>query len=842
MYQQQPGQYVQYPQPGVAPVPAQAQNNPPVAPKKRKKKKNQAAGQGSANMANTAMVPQHVVQAASFAPQGPIADLVSSSSLGLAPATAPVVLPVDAGSSAVAALTRPQKAARCWKCAVNTHATKDCKVTHFCLVCDTDRHPTVRCPILKLPKPQGYFVGCGDFATLDVHLPDSIHKPHLIPTGAPTALVQVSGDAVTAGDIQSLMARMCPGHSDWKWEAVAHGLNAFLIGLPTVDDVSRIDGMQMGVPKHNAQATFSSWRRQDIAPEFVIEPVWVQVDGVPYTVRHFHGLWAVGSLIGSTMDVDLVTLRSRGIVRILVAMRDLSALEKDADGANPPCLEVVTLLKLNGYRFRYRREQPDFKPDPKFRPFFWKDNGSEDDSNDMNSDKNGGPSSGSAPEAANMDLDGPPAVHDHGKAAAPSSGVSLALTPYNNSPTTPRGKELVERARVHSPHLIAAASKSAPSRVRTFMQGRTHPEPVISEVIPMASTMEVAGVEVAAAPAVTAVLSSSLRASASPPFAGVAVEADAPGGMDSAALESPLASTSSSAMVVCALPCALPAGGSSVPIRPTTTSQPSRGAEDGPSSPAHWYAASSPTEVVSTPSRITSPTAPRRVDSPMGVTMDASAELVEGGSCSSASSPISVGIERSTSTKSLSVPPPSPPAHTCPSPSPPQPQIRVVRRSGRHAQAEDGSADTDEDMMQKAMRRKAEKNLDAAGNKKSASFIKFSDSQISSNLNSVGISLGRHASDIVVSANVLRHLEYERLTVIPKVSTTAEATLIEEDEDEADGHLLSSLVGSISEVDLEQPGLSSFYDLKVSRRNSKSSAEKKSRKGGKAQKSRKGLQ
>jgi hypothetical protein len=224
-----------------------------------------------------------------------------------------------------------------------------------------------------------------------------------------------------------------------------------------------------------------------------MEPVWVQVDGVPYTVRHFHGLWSVGSLIGTTQDVDLVTLRSRGIVRILIAMRDLSALEKDADGSNPPCLEVVSLLILNGYRFRYRRESPDFKPGPKFQPFFWKDNGSEDDTHGMNGDKSGGPYSGSAPEAANMDVDVPPAVRDHGKADAPSTGVTLALTPYNNSPTTPRGKELVERVRVHSPHLIAAdvSAKSLksspriiqPSRVCTFMQDRTRPELVLSEVV-----------------------------------------------------------------------------------------------------------------------------------------------------------------------------------------------------------------------------------------------------------------------------------------------------------------------------------------------------------------------
>jgi hypothetical protein len=32
----------------------------------------------------------------------------------------------------------------------------------------------------------------------------------------------------------------------------------------------------------------------------------VHVDAVPHTVSHFLGLWAVGSLIGVTLDVDLV--------------------------------------------------------------------------------------------------------------------------------------------------------------------------------------------------------------------------------------------------------------------------------------------------------------------------------------------------------------------------------------------------------------------------------------------------------------------------------------------------------------------------------------------------------
>jgi hypothetical protein len=87
--------------------------------------------------------------------------------------------------------------------------------------------------------------------------------------------------------------------------------------------------------------------------------------------------------------------------------------------------------------------------------------------------------------------------------------------------------------------------------------------------------------------------------------------------------------------------------------------------------------------------------------------------------------------------------------------------------------------------------------------------------------------LGRHPTDISISANVLRHLEHERLTVSPKVSTGLETPILEEEEVDVivDGRLLFTLVGSILEVDLEQSGLDSFYDLKASQWNSKSFAK-----------------
>jgi hypothetical protein len=142
--------------------------------------------------------------------------------------------------------------------------------------------------------------------------------------------------------------------------------------------------------------------------------------------------------------------------------------------------------------------------------------------------------------------------------------------------------------------------------------------------------------------------------------------------------------------------------------------------------------------------------------------------------------------------------------------------------------------------MQKVMRRKAPRNLDVTGaSTPPKSFTSFSSSRISANLSSVGVSLGNNANDIIISTSVLRHMEYDRLNVIPKVSYVSESSLLDEEEanDTVDGQLLCSLVGVVSEVGFNETGLDSLYELRASGRKSKSSLEKKSRKCAKFTKS-----
>jgi hypothetical protein len=104
-----------------------------------------------------------------------------------------------------------------------------------------------------------------------------------------TALVKLEGPMVTASVIERQMARICPAPL-WKWEALAHGSDAFLIGFPSAEDLERVDGFQMKVQSSDTQLTISTWKVQEIPHKFELKPVWVHVEGVPYSVRHFHGL------------------------------------------------------------------------------------------------------------------------------------------------------------------------------------------------------------------------------------------------------------------------------------------------------------------------------------------------------------------------------------------------------------------------------------------------------------------------------------------------------------------------------------------------------------------------
>jgi hypothetical protein len=152
------------------------------------------------------------------------------------------------------------------------------------------------------------------------------------------------------------------------------------------------------------------------------------------------------------MDVDLVSLWSLGVLRILVAMMDPKYLDKYNGAQGCACLGVTTTIKYKVYNLLFHRELPDFVPDPRFTPFFWKKKGDDSgkDGPGPNNDDVDAPGHNSSTSTACMDIDNPSSSNSslHGKTILGGSGdgseggrvYSIAVTPLNPNPMTPRGK------------------------------------------------------------------------------------------------------------------------------------------------------------------------------------------------------------------------------------------------------------------------------------------------------------------------------------------------------------------------------------------------------------------
>ena len=217
---------------------------------------------------------------------------------------------------------------------------------------------------------------------------------------------------------------------------------------------------------------------------FELIPVWVHVHGVPHALRHFLGLWAVGSVIGATLDVDLLCLRRRGIVRIQVGVLNLDAFKMSL--VNSLTSDVVVQKK--GYEFRYTLEDDDFRADADFVPRVWehgddtegdKEHDREDTSRADDKSKRPKASSSSANTAASSSLGGVVPMQITSSTTVPASThPCLASRPLSGDP--PAATELVPPQ--NPPSLASSAPPPPPqpdaspmSAIRTWVDGPAAP-------------------------------------------------------------------------------------------------------------------------------------------------------------------------------------------------------------------------------------------------------------------------------------------------------------------------------------------------------------------------------
>ena len=161
-----------------------------------------------------------------------------------------------------------------------------------------------------MPKPYATFIGSGKKEFSFLRIPDIEYKLET-PDLAPKALVKVTGSKLSADVVESELAKI--SRADWTWEALPHEEDSFLVAFLLDEEMQRMASIDYHLKNHGVTLTISAWQSSnDVKPIYQLEEIWVHITGVPHAWRHYLVFWALGTMIGTTQEVDMSTYRKRG--------------------------------------------------------------------------------------------------------------------------------------------------------------------------------------------------------------------------------------------------------------------------------------------------------------------------------------------------------------------------------------------------------------------------------------------------------------------------------------------------------------------------------------------------
>ena len=126
------------------------------------------------------------------------------------------------------------------------------------------------------------------------HIPVDGAKPTIPPDHvSATALVTILEGEVSVELLKSELARILP--VKWDWEVHEHGDKAYVVPFPCKIELDRMVAIGSVTTKLREGVLLFEEYNTEIKPTRKLEQVWVRVFGVPYEIRSFLLLWAVGT-------------------------------------------------------------------------------------------------------------------------------------------------------------------------------------------------------------------------------------------------------------------------------------------------------------------------------------------------------------------------------------------------------------------------------------------------------------------------------------------------------------------------------------------------------------------
>ncbi|KAM0887753.1 hypothetical protein ACQ4PT_028795 [Festuca glaucescens] len=214
-----------------------------------------------------------------------------------------------------------------FRCIQTGHFVVDC-TAELCLYCELATHASKDCPKLSMPKPTATMYGMANDGLLFFDLPVT-DDPRPKPDSGKIGRIRIEGGTMTVKQVIDELKWFVPGDNQWDITPVDE--HNFRVVYPTKLDRARVRKIgDVNVEGTPHKMFFEDWLTEDVN-RWRFTDVWVRFHGCPEELRRdYLALFALGSLVGKTKEVDMQFTRENKIVCVLIQVVDPKIIPKHA--------------------------------------------------------------------------------------------------------------------------------------------------------------------------------------------------------------------------------------------------------------------------------------------------------------------------------------------------------------------------------------------------------------------------------------------------------------------------------------------------------------------------------
>jgi hypothetical protein len=142
------------------------------------------------------------------------------------------------------------------------------------------------------------------------------------------ALVTVQGGELSVTQLVAELSRLIPER--WQWQVTQQGTNSFIVPFPSRGDLlCSVAFEKVHIKEHNVDILFEEWQPEEEG--FPLQRVRIRIFRLLEKLKEFSVLWALGSMLGATLTVDMITSLKQNYGRVEVVVLNVDLIRNMID-------------------------------------------------------------------------------------------------------------------------------------------------------------------------------------------------------------------------------------------------------------------------------------------------------------------------------------------------------------------------------------------------------------------------------------------------------------------------------------------------------------------------------